>query len=178
LGWVLIISGIVQGISLLDARNLPHFWLQLVSVVLSVMVGLLLIRHRGEGLLALTLLLLVYFMIDFEGNFCADDTTFSQLGLGFGQRSRWDIVSSISMGKSSSDSDLAAWRTARYSTYLRRSRSRLFSVAGARQLTLTEVPAIARTDLLLVVTAVLVSASDIVKSTLKTSGMDAVPKAP
>jgi uncharacterized membrane protein HdeD (DUF308 family) len=64
LGWLLIISGIVQGISLWDARNLPHFWLQLVSVVLSVMVGLLLIRHRGEGLLVLTLLLLVYFMIE------------------------------------------------------------------------------------------------------------------
>jgi uncharacterized membrane protein HdeD (DUF308 family) len=64
LGWLLIISGIVQGISLLDARNLPHFWLQLVSVVLSVIVGVLLIRHRGEGLLVLTLLLLVYFMIE------------------------------------------------------------------------------------------------------------------
>jgi len=64
LGWLLIISGIVQGISLLDARKLPHFWLQLVSVALSVIVGVLLIRHRGEGLLVLTLLLLVYFMIE------------------------------------------------------------------------------------------------------------------
>jgi uncharacterized membrane protein HdeD (DUF308 family) len=61
---VLIVSGIVQGISLFDARNVPHFWLQLVSVVLSVIVGVLLIRHRGEGLLALTLLLLVYFMVE------------------------------------------------------------------------------------------------------------------
>jgi uncharacterized membrane protein HdeD (DUF308 family) len=51
LGWLLIISGVVQGISLFDARNVPHFWLQLVSVVLSVIVGVLLIRHRGEGLL-------------------------------------------------------------------------------------------------------------------------------
>jgi uncharacterized membrane protein HdeD (DUF308 family) len=64
LGWLLIISGIVQGISLFDVRNVPHFWLQLVSVVLSVTVGVLLIRHRGEGLLVLTLLLLVYFMIE------------------------------------------------------------------------------------------------------------------
>src|SRR5260370_20640576 len=64
LGWLLIISGVVQGISLFDARNVPHFWLQLVSVVLSVLVGVLLIRHRGEGLLVLTLLLLVYFMIE------------------------------------------------------------------------------------------------------------------
>jgi len=64
LGWLLIISGFVQGISLWDARNVPQFWLQLVSMLLSVMVGVLLIRHRGEGLLVLTLLLLVYFMIE------------------------------------------------------------------------------------------------------------------
>src|SRR6516164_5853130 len=64
LGWLLIISGVVQGISLFDARHVPHFWLQLVSVILSVIVGVLLIRHRGEGLLVLTLLLLVYFMIE------------------------------------------------------------------------------------------------------------------
>jgi uncharacterized membrane protein HdeD (DUF308 family) len=32
-GWLLIISGVVQGISLVDVRNVPHFWLQLVSVV-------------------------------------------------------------------------------------------------------------------------------------------------
>ena len=41
LGCVLIVSGIVQGISLIDAREVPHFWLQLVSVVLSVIVGVL-----------------------------------------------------------------------------------------------------------------------------------------
>jgi uncharacterized membrane protein HdeD (DUF308 family) len=64
LGCLLIISGIAQGISLIDAREVPHFWLQLVSVVLSVIVGVLLIRHRGAGLLALTLLLLVYFMVE------------------------------------------------------------------------------------------------------------------
>lgn len=64
LGWLLIISGFVQGFSLWDARNVPQFWLQLVSMLLSVMVGVLLIRHRGEGLLVLTLLLLVYFMIE------------------------------------------------------------------------------------------------------------------
>src|SRR5512144_2892701 len=64
LGWLLIISGIVQGISLVDVRNVPHFWLQLVSVVLSVIVGVLLLRHPGESLLTLTLLLIVFFMIE------------------------------------------------------------------------------------------------------------------
>lgn len=64
LGWLLIISGVVQGISLVDVRNVPHFWLQLVSVVLSVIVGVLLLRHPGEGLLTLTLLLIVFFIVE------------------------------------------------------------------------------------------------------------------
>jgi len=64
LGWVLIISGVVQGISLIGARSVPHFWLQLVSVVLSVIVGALFLRNPGEGLLTLTLLLIVFFMVE------------------------------------------------------------------------------------------------------------------
>ena len=64
LGWVLIISGVVQGISLIGAQHVPHFWLQLVSVVLSVIVGLLFLRHPGEGLLTLALLLIVFFMVE------------------------------------------------------------------------------------------------------------------
>lgn len=64
LGWLLIISGVVQGISLIGAQDVPHFWLQLVSVVLSVIVGVLFIRHPGEGLLTLSLLLVVFFMVE------------------------------------------------------------------------------------------------------------------
>src|SRR5262249_588752 len=95
LGCLLIISGIAQGISLIDAREVPHFWLQLVSVVLSVIVGVLLIRHRGAGLLALTLLLLVYFMVEGISKviFFADAPAFSELGLGLSQRHRWILLS-------------------------------------------------------------------------------------
>jgi uncharacterized membrane protein HdeD (DUF308 family) len=49
LGWILIISGIVQGISLIGAQNVPNFWLQLVSVVLSIIVGVLFLRRPGEA---------------------------------------------------------------------------------------------------------------------------------
>src|SRR5262249_30799724 len=63
-GWLLIISGVVQGICLFEARNVPPFWLQLVSVVLFVLVGVFFVCHLGGGLLVLTLLLLVYFMIE------------------------------------------------------------------------------------------------------------------
>ena len=64
LGWLLIISGMLQAISLIDARYVPHFWLQLVSVALSVMVGILFLRNPGAGLLTLTLLLIVFFMVE------------------------------------------------------------------------------------------------------------------
>lgn len=64
LGWLLIFSGILQAVSLIDARHVPHFWLQLVSVVLSVLVGILFLRNPGAGLLTLTLLLIVFFMVE------------------------------------------------------------------------------------------------------------------
>ena len=64
LGWLLIFSGILQAISLIDARHVPHFWLQLVSVVLSVLVGILFLRNPGAGLLTLTLLLIVFYMVE------------------------------------------------------------------------------------------------------------------
>lgn len=64
LGWLLIISGIVQGISLIGARNVPHFWLQLLSVVLSVVIGMMFLRDPGQGLVVLTMLLIVYFMVE------------------------------------------------------------------------------------------------------------------
>lgn len=64
LGWVLIISGIVQGISVLGARAVPHFWLQLVSVALSVVVGILFLSSPETGLLTITLLLIVFFMVE------------------------------------------------------------------------------------------------------------------
>jgi uncharacterized membrane protein HdeD (DUF308 family) len=64
LGWLLIISGLLQGISLIDVRKVPHFWIQLLSVVLFIVVGVLLLRNPGAGLLSITLLLIVLFMVE------------------------------------------------------------------------------------------------------------------
>ena len=64
LGWILIISGIVQGISLIGAQNVPNFWLQLVSAVLSIIVGVLFLRRPGEAVVTLALLLIVFFMVE------------------------------------------------------------------------------------------------------------------
>jgi uncharacterized membrane protein HdeD (DUF308 family) len=64
LGWLLIISGVAQGISLVGARHVPHFWLQLVSVILAFLIGFLFLRDPAQGLLTVTLLLIVFFMIE------------------------------------------------------------------------------------------------------------------
>ncbi|GGE52284.1 hypothetical protein GCM10007276_31610 [Agaricicola taiwanensis] len=64
LGWLLIATGIVQGLGLIGARAVPQFWLQLISVVLFVLVGTLILNNAGAGLLTITLLLIVFFMIE------------------------------------------------------------------------------------------------------------------
>ncbi|MCP4382921.1 MAG: HdeD family acid-resistance protein [Hyphomicrobiales bacterium] len=63
LGWLLIISGVVQGVSLIGAGKVPHFWLELISVVLALLVGFLLVRDPAQGLQTITLLIIVFLMI-------------------------------------------------------------------------------------------------------------------
>ncbi len=64
LGWVLIVSGLVQGVSLIGARGVPHFWLQLVSVILAVLIGFLILRVPAQGLLTVAVLLIVFLMVE------------------------------------------------------------------------------------------------------------------
>ena len=64
LGWILIISGVLQGIGLIGAKEVPHFWLQLVSAVLAILIGILLLRNPDAGLLIMTVLLIVFFVVE------------------------------------------------------------------------------------------------------------------
>lgn len=64
LGWLLVVSGIFQGVSLIGARNVPHFWLQLISVALSLLIGFLIIGNPGAGLIVISTLLIVFFAIE------------------------------------------------------------------------------------------------------------------
>ena len=43
---------------------MPHFWLQLISVILALLIGFLFLRDPAQGLLTITLLLIVFFMIE------------------------------------------------------------------------------------------------------------------
>ncbi|SFJ09280.1 Uncharacterized membrane protein HdeD, DUF308 family [Phyllobacterium sp. CL33Tsu] len=64
LGWLLIFSGILQCLGLFYARHVPNFWLQLISVFLAVLIGFLFLRDPAQGLVTVTLLLIVFFMIE------------------------------------------------------------------------------------------------------------------
>jgi uncharacterized membrane protein HdeD (DUF308 family) len=64
LAWILIISGLLQAIGLIGARDVPHYWLQLISVVLAIVIGLLLLNQPESGLLVMTVLLIVFFMVE------------------------------------------------------------------------------------------------------------------
>ena len=64
LGWLLIISGILQGFGLIGAGEVPYFWMQLLSAVLAIVIGVLLLRHTDAGLLLFSVLFLIYFMIE------------------------------------------------------------------------------------------------------------------
>ena len=64
LGWLLIVSGLLQGLSLIGARHVPHFWLQLISVILAILVGFLFLRDPAQGMATIALLLIVFFMME------------------------------------------------------------------------------------------------------------------
>jgi uncharacterized membrane protein HdeD (DUF308 family) len=64
LGWLLIVVGLSRAIGLLGARHVPYFWLDAVSAVLAVVVGWALVSRPEAGLLAVALLMVVFFMVD------------------------------------------------------------------------------------------------------------------
>ena len=64
LGWFLIISGVLQAIGLIGAREVPYFWLELISAILPIVLGLLLLRHTDVGLYFFSILVMVYFLIE------------------------------------------------------------------------------------------------------------------
>jgi len=63
-GWLLLISGIVGLISTFSVRPAPGFWWSLLSAILALAVGFLLIAKPGNGAVSLTLLLIVFFIIE------------------------------------------------------------------------------------------------------------------
>jgi uncharacterized membrane protein HdeD (DUF308 family) len=64
LGWLFLISGIVGLVTTFWARNAPGFWWSLFSAVLAIAAGLVLLIEPISGAVSLTLLLIVFFVIE------------------------------------------------------------------------------------------------------------------
>jgi len=64
LGWLFLISGVVGLVTTFWARHAPGFWWSLVSAVLGIGAGLVLLVSPGSGALSLTLILIVFFVIE------------------------------------------------------------------------------------------------------------------
>ena len=63
-GWLFLISGVMGLIATFWARHAPGFWWSLVSAVLGIGAGLVLLVSPGSGALSLTLILIVFFVIE------------------------------------------------------------------------------------------------------------------
>lgn len=101
LGWLLIISGIVQGISLVDVRKRATF---LASACLGRAVGdcrrtLTPPSGRRPSHTHAPTDRVFHSRGHFESDFFVDSATISKLGLGVGERHRWDIAGFLSLGQ-------------------------------------------------------------------------------
>lgn len=64
IGWLLIIGGVIQIFRLFQKGSHPSFWMGILKVVLPILVGILLVTHPMHGMLVLTLLLGVFFLLE------------------------------------------------------------------------------------------------------------------
>lgn len=62
-GWVLLVAGIIEAVQAFRHRRGGHLFLHVLNAVLSIIVGLMLIRHPLAGALVITLLLAAYFTV-------------------------------------------------------------------------------------------------------------------
>ena len=64
LGWLFLISGVVGLATTFMMRNLPGFWWSLLSALLAIAAGVVLIAFPVSGVLSLTLVLIVFFVVE------------------------------------------------------------------------------------------------------------------
>jgi uncharacterized membrane protein HdeD (DUF308 family) len=64
IGWLFLISGVAGLITTFGARHAPGFWWSLLSAVLGIAAGVVLLGWPLSGVITLTLLLIVFFIIE------------------------------------------------------------------------------------------------------------------
>ena len=63
-GWLFLISGIAGWITTFGMGRVPGFWWSLVSAILGIAAGIMLLLRPLSGVLSLTLVLIVFFVIE------------------------------------------------------------------------------------------------------------------
>jgi uncharacterized membrane protein HdeD (DUF308 family) len=64
IGWLFLISGLMGLVTTFWARHAPGFWWSLLSAVLGIAAGVVLLAWPVTGAVSLTLLLIVFFIIE------------------------------------------------------------------------------------------------------------------
>jgi uncharacterized membrane protein HdeD (DUF308 family) len=64
LGWIFLFSGIFGLITTFWTRGAPGFWWSLLSAVLGIAAGALLLASPANGILSLTLVLIIFFAVE------------------------------------------------------------------------------------------------------------------
>jgi uncharacterized membrane protein HdeD (DUF308 family) len=64
IGWLFLISGVAGLITTFMARHAPGFWWSLISAILGIAAGIVLLARPVLGTVSLTLLLIVFFIIE------------------------------------------------------------------------------------------------------------------
>lgn len=64
IGWLFLISGIVGLVTTFWMRHAPGFWWSLLSALLGIVAGIVLIGSPVSGAISLTLVLIVFFIIE------------------------------------------------------------------------------------------------------------------
>ncbi len=64
LGWLFLISGVVGLLTTFGARHAPGFWWSLLSAALAIAAGVVLLAWPVSGAVSLTLVLIVFFLVE------------------------------------------------------------------------------------------------------------------
>ena len=64
LGWMFLVSGIIQLVLTFSARQLPGFGWSLISAILAAIAGIVLLLWPVQGILSLTIVVGVYFVME------------------------------------------------------------------------------------------------------------------
>ena len=64
IGWLLVLSGLVQAVGFVLSHKGPFAGLQMVSVALALLIGFLILRNPTQSLVTFSLLIVVFFMIE------------------------------------------------------------------------------------------------------------------